>query len=68
MGMVRKARCGQKMAFARSLHIWRLKFIFVCHIWLLLHMPVTNAQLEMEAKLAFGQQNTKLLLFLSLAV
>ena len=31
-------------------------------------MPVTNAQLEMEAKLAFGQQNTKLLLFLSLAV
>ena len=34
MGMVRKARCGQKMAFARSLHIWRLKFIFVCHIWL----------------------------------
>ena len=35
MGMVRKVRCGQKIAFARSGHIWLLKFIFVCHIWLL---------------------------------
>jgi hypothetical protein len=56
------------MAFARSGHIWHLKFIFVCHIWLLMQMHVTNAQLQMEAKQAFGQQKTKLLLFLSLAV
>jgi len=68
MGMVRKVRCGQKIAFARSGHIWLLKFIFVCHIWLLMQMHVTNAQLQMEAKQAFGQQKTKLLLFLSLAV
>ena len=68
MGMVRKVRCGQKIAFARSGHIWLLKFIFVCHVWLLVQMSVTNARFKWKPSRPLDNKKTKLLLFLSLAV
>ena len=67
MGMVRKVRCGQKIAFARSGHIWLLKFIFVCHIRLLVQMSVTNARFKWKPSRPLDNKKTKLLLFLSLA-
>ena len=59
MGMVRKVRCGQKIAFARSGHIWLLEFIFVCHIWLLVQMSVTNARFKWKPSRPLDNKKNK---------